>query len=479
MDRSTTAGSEHRPSAHAERAAAVSVFGGRTPTRVGELSLEERGIAPIEPSARYGSAWRLFAVWFAPNVETSSIFLGAIAASLGLGLAWGAFAIVLGTVLGAIPVALLATLGPRTGTAQLPLARLPFGQLVWLPALVQWLSAIAWDGLVGLFGAEALSTLVHLPFWLAACVVIGLEGLLAVLGYELVALAESAASVLVGAAFIVLSVAILEHAHLTALSPGVHGSALLGGVVLMTTLSFSDAISWASYASDYARYLPTSTPPRSVAGWTFLGLVASYLWMEGIGLAAGASLTTQTAQGVAHLVGGGALGAVELVAMVLGAVVSNAMNDYTGSLAAQTAGLRLRRPLAAGIVMLAALALVLWLHSGTVESRFQDLLLFAGYWVAPFAAIVLVDAHRRGEGLAHDATGLLERTHRGWAAVVALAGGFVVSIPFMNATGIVEGPVARWLDGGDTAYYVGFIAAGIIYLVLDRKRQRAVRSPAD
>jgi len=36
----------------------------------------------------------------------------------------------------------LSTLGPRTGTGQLPLSRLPFGRGVVLPGIVQWLSSI-------------------------------------------------------------------------------------------------------------------------------------------------------------------------------------------------------------------------------------------------------------------------------------------------------------------------------------------------
>ncbi len=143
---------------------AISVFDGARPRHQGDLTLETAGIVPIPVDARYGANHRNFTVWFAPNMELSGVFTGTLAATLGLGLWTGLGAIVLGVLLGALPVAALSLWGPKTGMAQLPLARLPFGKTIAIPALVQWLSAVAWDGLVGLFGGEAAQILFHVPF---------------------------------------------------------------------------------------------------------------------------------------------------------------------------------------------------------------------------------------------------------------------------------------------------------------------------
>jgi nucleobase:cation symporter-1, NCS1 family len=40
------------------------------------------------------------------------------------------------------------------------------------------------------------------------------------------------------------------------------------------------------------------------------------------------------------------------------------MNDYSGSLALQTVGVRLRRPVSACVVTVLAFGLILWLHHG-------------------------------------------------------------------------------------------------------------------
>ena len=119
---------------------------------------------------------RLFTVWFAPQVNMTGVFTGALAIVLGLGFWLGLLAMVIGTVLGSLMVGYLSTWGPRTGTGQLPNSRMAFGGGVVLPAALQWLSSIAWDALVGLFGGEALAVLLGIPFWSAVLIVLALQG---------------------------------------------------------------------------------------------------------------------------------------------------------------------------------------------------------------------------------------------------------------------------------------------------------------
>ena len=190
----------------------------------------------------------------------------------------------IGVVLGAVPVGLLATLGPKTGMGQLPLARLPFGRSIALPAAVQWLSALAWDGLVGLFGAQGVQLLFHVPFAVGVLIVLALEGLVGFLGYEVIHQLETWGSAVLAVLFVVLSVRILQHGHIP-LHNTVHGGAAIGAFVLMTTIAFSGAFSWASYAADYSRYQKKETPSSPIFWWTLGGLCASYIWTYAIGLA--------------------------------------------------------------------------------------------------------------------------------------------------------------------------------------------------
>src|SRR5205823_7151266 len=131
-----------------------------------DLSLESRGIAPIPGEARYGSVGRVFTVWFAPNIVPAAFFLGTLAAADFIGLGWwsGLFAILIGNVIGAGLTGYLATMGPRTGTAQIPLARAAFGKTIVVPGLANWGMTIGWDAINSVFGASALQLLVHIPF---------------------------------------------------------------------------------------------------------------------------------------------------------------------------------------------------------------------------------------------------------------------------------------------------------------------------
>jgi nucleobase:cation symporter-1, NCS1 family len=445
----------------------LSVFEGVRPTRTGDLALESQGMAPIPEDSRYGGVCRMFTVWFTPNMELSGVFAGTLAVAVGLGFQLGLVAIILGTVVGSVPVAILCTWGPRTGTGQVPLARLPFGKAIVVPGTVQWLSSIAWDALVGLFGGEAAQLLFGVPFWAGAAIVLAVEGLVSIFGYEFVHRLQSWGSAILIVLFAVLTVRIFQH-HIVLPRNAVHGGALIGAFVLMVTIAVSQGISWATYASDYSRYLRPASSRAAIFWLTMGGLTASYVWVETIGLAAASVLGNQTAAGVRTLMGSGVLGVLALIAIVFGAITSNSMNDYTGSLAFQALGARLRRPVTAALVAVLAFAAILWMHAGDTSGKFQNILLFIGYWIAPFCAIVMIDWHSSSQRYTPSflRSALLFRSlGSGWPAIVAFVLGYAAMVPFMNAS-ILMGPVASALHGADLAFYVGFIVTGALYLAL-------------
>jgi NCS1 family nucleobase:cation symporter-1 len=445
------------------------VFGGRMPTGAGDFAIETHGITPIPEANRFGRPWRLASVWFAPNLTMTAVFTGTLGATLGLGFGTGLLVLLAGTVIGSLPVAYLSTWGPRTGTGQLPLARLPFRGGVVLPGLVQWLGSIAWDALVGLFGGEALAQLTGLPFWGAVLIVLVLQCALGVFGYAVIHRVQAVMSAVLVVAFVALAVkVVLDHPITYANSAS--GGDLAGGIVLFSTITLSLAISWAPYASDFSRYLPASTSPRGVFWFTMLGLTASYAIGESIGLALGAALGDQTAAGISTLLGGGLLGGLALLVIALAAVSSNAMNDYSGSLALQTVGVRLRRPVSAVLVTVLAFALILWMHSGDLASKFQNVLLVVSYWIPPFLGVVVPDWLRRTRpSRVVDVSAELTRPVRSWAALVAFVVGFGAAVPFMNTT-VYTGPVAAALHGADLAYYAGFVVSLAVYLLLRGRR---------
>jgi nucleobase:cation symporter-1, NCS1 family len=441
----------------------AATFGGRMPSGSGDLAIETHGITPVPEDNRYGTPRRLFTVWFAPQMNMTGVFTGSLAIVFGLGFWLGLLAMVIGTLLGSLPVAYLSTWGPRTGTGQLPAARMAFGATVFLPAIVQWLSSIAWDGLVGLFGGEALSTLLHIPFWVGVLIVLALQGAVGIFGYELIHRVEAVMTVVLVITFAVLTIKLLSGNHQIVTPPTVHHGDLVGSFILEVTVALSLAISWASYASDYSRYLPPSTPRKPVFWYSMGGIVLGYICIQAIGIAGAKALGAETAAGVRDIMGGGFLGALALIVIALASVGSNVMNDYSGSLALQTVGVRVRRPVSAVVVTVIAFFLILWMHGGNTSSRFENVLLFVGYWIPAFVAIVTIDWYYRARGR-HTVNPARESTLRADAivAIITFVVAFGASVPFMD-TSIVVGPVAKAWHGADVAYFVNFGVAAIIY----------------
>jgi NCS1 family nucleobase:cation symporter-1 len=433
-----------------------SIFSGRRPAGAGDLSVETHGIAPIPEDQRYGTPGRLFTVWFAPQVNMTGVFTGALAIVLGLGFWLGLLAMVIGSVLGVLIVAYLSTWGPRTGTGQLPISRMAFGGGVALPAALQWLGSIAWDAMAGLFGAEALAVLLGMPFWIAVLIVLGAQGVVGFFGYELIHRMQAVLTVVLFTTFAVFAVKLVG-GHDVITPASVVGVDLVGVFVLEVTIAFSIAVGWATYAADYSRYLPADTSRARVFAFTFGGTVLGYIFVEGIGIAAGDVLADHTAEGVRSVMGGGLLGGMALVVITMAAIGAGAMTVYSGSLALQTIGVRVRRPVSAVVVTVLAFALILWLHAADRATRFQDALLLVSYWIPAFVAVVVIDWLLRTRGRAtinpaEEPTGRADAV----AAVIAFALAYAAAIPFMNTT-LIEGPIAKAWHGADIAYFVNLL----------------------
>ena len=440
----------------------ASVFSGRRPRRVGDLSVETHGIAPIPQDQRYGTPVRLFTVWFAPQVNIAGVFSGALPIILGLGFWLGLLAMVIGTILGAVLVAYLSTLGPRTGAGQLPNSRMAFGGGVVLPAVLQWLSSIAWVALVGLFGGKALAALLGIPFWIAVLVVLGVQGAVGFFGYELIHRLQAVMTLVLFTTFLMFAVKLVG-GHEVVTPPTVFGADLAGAFALEVTIAFSLAVSWAVYAADFSRYLPATSPPARVFGFTFAGIVLAYLFIQGIGVAAGDVVAEHTAEGVRSVMGGGLLGGVALLIIALASVGSGVMTQYSGSLALQTIGVRVRRPVSAVVVTALAFALILWLDAAHTATRFQDAVLLVSYWIPAFVAVVVIDwwirtRSRTTINPAEESTDLADAI----AALIAFVLAYAAAIPFMNTT-LIQGPIAKAWHGADIAYFVNLLVAAVLY----------------
>ena len=417
---------------------------------------------PSREDQRYGTPGRLFTVWFAPQVNMAGVFTGTLAIVLGLGFWLGLLAMVIGTVLGALLVAYLSTWGPRTGTGQLPNSRMAFGGGVVVPAALQWLSSIAWDALVGLFGGEALAVLLGIPFWIAVLIVLGVQGAVGFFGYELIHRLQAVLTLVLFTTFVVFAVKLVG-GHEVVTPPTVFGADLAGAFVLEVTIAFSLAVSWASYAADFSRYLPATSSPARVFGFTFAGIVLAYFFIQGIGIAAGDVVAEHTAEGVRSVMGGGLLGGLALLIIALASIGSGVMTH--------TADRWHCRPSVCGCAgrcrpsssRSLAFALILWLHAADSATRFQDALLLVSYWIPAFVAVVVIDwlIRTRGRTTINPAEEPTDRADA-VAALIAFVLAYAAAIPFMNTT-LIQGPIAKAWHGADIAYFVNLLVAAVLY----------------
>lgn len=449
-------------------------FTGVMPTRAGDLTVETRGIAPIPVDNRYGSLYQVFTVWFAPNMVPPAFFVGSLAAAsfLKLGFASGLLAIIIGNLLGSSVVGLLATMGPRTGMAQIALARLAFGRLTVVPAWINWLNMIAWDAFDGIFGAAAFTLLTGVPFWVGVVAVFGLQVIIAIIGYEAIHTYQKYISFALAAMFVVITVKVIGLADFSTLD-GFTGANRTGAVILFTTVVASFVLAWGVYAADYTRYFPPDTSGPKIFFATVGGLTLSAGWLEFLGLSVAGIVTGNSVATIRYdILSGGVLGTLAMIAIFLGAVSVNVMNDYTGSLSLQAAGLRIPRVAGAVIVTVVAFGLTLYLNSANLAQNFVNYLLVISYWVAPFCGVVLADWWLRGRRVDPATLVRALQLSGGTAGLVAFLLGAAASVPFMS-TSLYVGPLAsRVLHFGDIAYYVGFLVASIAYAAL---RSRAMK----
>jgi len=137
------------------------------------------------------------------------------------------------------------------------------------------------------------------------------------------------------------------------------------------------------------------------------------------------------------------------------------------------------------VVAVLGFLFTLYLNSGDFAGKFEGYLLFLSYWIAPWAAVVLVDWMLRGGRV--DANRLLRfgGLPSGLLALASLVIGFAVSLPFQQSSFGEELhssysflPINQISDNvlhyADFAYLVGFVVAAVIYWVGARMMQSSM-----
>jgi NCS1 family nucleobase:cation symporter-1 len=494
------------------------------------LQVEPLGTEFVPQAERHGTPRALFGVWFSANAEIATWMVGLFCVALyGTSLRSAAAGIIIGNVVGFGLLGVLSTFGPRYGVPQMVASRLAFG---WygnaVPAALSFLAGVGWFAINTVFGAYALQSVTGLSYFLSLLLMLALQIALAVYGYNMIHAFERIAAYLLGAGFLLLGIITFSRADFGAAfnahAPFAAGGET-GGFILATALGFSYAMGWVPCASDYSRYLAPDTSRRKIWSYSFFGCVLPCVLLQIMGAAtvsATGNLDLSNAsptQAINALLGSGVLAKIVLLTVVLGTLTSNCMNLYSGALAALVVkfpGRTIRAPLAIAAGFAALTAALLWIahatpaavafsallvglivgivarfalprwqaavfvgvlgallatgggHPDQTAKLYTNGLLLLSYWASPWAAVVFLDWFFRRNARYRESDAF-EPAPAVRAGMLAWLGGLIASIPFWNQAWFTGPFAATHPQFGDLSYYVGFLVAAIIMLLVHKK----------
>lgn len=432
--------------------------------------------ARIPETERSGSPRSLAATWAGVLLAPGTIITGMVAAGggAGPGFAIGFAGLALGTILGTAAVAFISIWGPRTGMAQMSLGRLAFGALNFVPQVFLIGSLIAYNALNDLYGVDALAGSLGIPFFGALACVVAIEVTVVVFGVKLMRVL----GFILSTVMLVISVWLIFAASSTPPDPapaGVDGFPL-GQFLVASALGMSGSISWTVQACDLSRVLPRHSSPRGVFIWVFVGMTLPLLVLGGIGAWVSTDSALSDPMGrVFDLLGGGIAATVALVALGTSLATANAFNDFSAGLSLRQMGVRLPRIACSLLVSVTALTLAVISRDTDLGDLTSDIVLFAGYYSAPWFGVVIVELIlRRHDPRPWRVPASFERV-----AAFAFVAGFILLLPFtetpLGNSLAADYPIPfAWLgwvardvfDGGDSAYVAGVTWGAVLYLVI-------------
>jgi NCS1 family nucleobase:cation symporter-1 len=439
---------------------------------------EPYSIEHIPFAERHGHSRQLLWLWLAANLTIADYAIGFVPVALGMSVGWAILALALGNILGGLVLAWSAAMGPAAGYPQMFIGRRAFGRVGgYIPAALNWLSTAGWFTVNTILGSFAIQLLIPgLPFLVAAAILVAAQTLLVIYGHNLIQEFERYMVLILGVLFAIATVIALTHTStIAAWHPKpVAGTLALFAIVL--AISFSYIMSWSPYASDYSRYLPEITSRSYIAIYVFIGAVLASFLTEVVGVLV-AILAPGAPTPIAALkTAMGGFGAFAVAAVILGATTANVLNLYSNTMSAKVLDVRLPRWQLAivGGVLGFVLALIGYQN---FTQNYQNFLIVLDYWIMPWLAVVLLDFYvfRHREPM-----GFSQAVPVNWNGLIAWLIGLGVSLLFISEQFQVfglkaHGPFATWFGDADFGYFIGFIVAGVIYLLLNRGASRSAK----
>ena len=460
-----------------------------TPAKNG---IELTGLETIAESERKGRPFTLFWPWFAANVSVLAISYGSFVLGFGISFWQATIVAVIGITISFLFCGFISLAGRRGSAPTMVLSRAAFGvngnRLV---SIISWLLTVGWETVLTVLSVLAISTVVgelggpkdsavvKLVSLIVIAAIIVLAG---VYGFTLIIRLQVVITIVTGVATVLYLILVAPKINLDAVMaiPAAGPGPVIGALVLLMT---GFGLGWVNAAADYSRYLPRTASARGVIGWTtFGGAIAPVVLVIFGVLIAGSSKSLSTA------IGGDPIGALTTllpvwflipfaIVAILGLIGGAVLDIYSSGLALLSAGLKIPRPVAAGvdgvIMVIGAIAVVFFAKD--FVGPFEGFLITLGVPIAAWAGIFLADILLRrknyADGELYTPTGRYGSVN--WLAIAlivvgtAIGWGFVLatsSVPWLNWQGYLLGLVGG-KDGAWAYANLGVLFALVIGFV--------------
>lgn len=457
-------------------------------------TVERQGTDVIAESDRKGTPRGLFWPWFAANVSVLGLSYGSFVLGFGISLLQATVVSIVGVAFSFLLCGIVAIAGKRGSAPTMVLSRAAFGvRGNRLPSFLSWVLTVGWETALASLAVLATSTVFRELGWddgvvtklVALLVVAALVVGAGIAGFDVIMRLQTVITVVTAVltvVYVVLAVPSIDPGALGALPAGSTQN-VVGALVLVMT---GFGLGWVNAAADYSRYLPRSSSTGGVVWWTTFGgaLAPAVLVVVGV-LLAGSSKDLDGSIGADPI---GALTTIlpvwflipfALVA-ILGLVGGAVLDIYSSGLALLSAGVRIPRPVAAGVdgVFMVAGAVYVVFFAPTFIAPFQAFLITLGVPVAAWAGVFVADVLLRRRAYAE--TELEDRRGRygdvRWAAIAlvlvgtALGWGLVTNtsgVPaWLNWQGYLLGPFGLGGRTGAWAYAnLGVLVALVVGFV--------------
>ena len=371
------------------------------------LGLERPGIEIIAESERTARPRDLFWPWVAANISVFGISYAAFVLGFGISFWQAAVVTVVGVIVSFLLCGIIAISGKRGSAPTMILSRAAFGvRGQKVPGVVSWLVSMGWETFLAILAVLATSTIFTELGWgggtttkvVAAAFVAALIVVASVMGYHVIMRMQSILTWITAAItilYVLMTVRHIDWAAISALPPGSMG-AVIGALVMVMT---GFGLGWVNIAADWSRYQHRDAPGAAIVGWNTLGGALGPTLLVVYGL----TIAGSDAE-VLERIGDDPIGTLAtllptwvlvpfLIAAILALVSGAVLGIYSSGLTLLSLGVRIPRPMAAGIDGLILTIGTIWVvfFAQSFIGPFQSFLITLGVPLASWAGIMIAD----------------------------------------------------------------------------------------